>query len=408
MAMSDLLPVLGLGSPGAVLAEAFGGRGLYERGFLHQWSEAKQPDQPAIIFVPGFLSEDDPQQDGWRRQIVKVARRQQLASFVLHWPSGTEARLFAAGSPLRLLTAQVDALSGTGAGALLGAALVGGLSGPAAAGALATLLAGPAGVVAPTGAGVGLVTAALRAWREAVDFADKVGSAPENWTRRLNRPVILAGHSLGGRIVLRAAESGRVDSLESVIALAPAIRSEDLVLERTVENTRRPPEVYWSRADAVLEFLFRIGEGTWDHSLGFSGPSKRSGLSSFDTSVYDDAVTAHGTYGQIAAKLLKKSPTFRAGEVGTRVRRKFGNKRPKGVRRTSCCPKAGDGTRSVWRCGCGYRWCGECLPKQNVAVGDTAIGRLLFSDYTCRYCNRTISAKHRVVTVLAGMTFGEG
>ncbi len=386
--MIDLLPVLDLGSSGALIAEAFGGRGQYERGFLHHWNTATKPDRPAIIFVPGFLSEGDPQQPGWRRQMVAVAGRHDLASYVLHWPSGLGPE-----SPLKVLVEQLDALSSTSAGVGLAAVAAVGPPGLALVGIPIAQLA---------------YDVAAKAWKDAVGFADVVGSAPEHWTQALNRPVILVGHSLGGRIVLRAAESGRVNSLESVIALAPAVRLKDLTLKRVVENSIRPPEVYWSRSDLVLEFLFRIGEITSTHALGFTGPSARSGLSSFDTSVYADTVTAHGSYQEIAAELLRESPTFGSVVAGPRVMRKLGNTRPEGAERSSCCPKASNGTRSVWRCGCGYRWCEDCLSKQNVAVGETAFGRLAFSDYTCRYCDRTITAKQRVVTVLAGMKFGNG
>ena len=75
--------------------------------------------------------------------------------------------------------------------------------------------------------------------------------------------VTLLGHSLGGRIALKAlsqlAREGRLKRLPQVSAWAPAITIEDLDWS-LLETLAQPPEICFSQEDLVLNYLFPLGQ----------------------------------------------------------------------------------------------------------------------------------------------------
>jgi pimeloyl-ACP methyl ester carboxylesterase len=111
-----------------------------------------------------------------------------------------------------------------------------------------------------------------------VSSADEAGAVP-TWLRDVPGPVVLVGHSLGGRIALRVAETGAVD-LRAVVCLAPAVAASSLRADGLVSFARQARlAVVHSAEDQVLSVLFRLGEGTSEHAVGYAGaPASWTGV----------------------------------------------------------------------------------------------------------------------------------
>lgn len=92
--------------------------------------------------------------------------------------------------------------------------------------------------------------------------------------------ITLVGHSLGGRVALKAAEyCGKIVNelgmpavqLRSVVALAPVIQDNELDWDMVRKGVSQKPEVFYSNEDLVLSLLFRAGEGMLSPLVGFQG-----------------------------------------------------------------------------------------------------------------------------------------
>jgi pimeloyl-ACP methyl ester carboxylesterase len=279
-----MLPILGVASGVSETRSAFLREGVFREGFLRQWTEASSPTRPALVFVPGFLTEGSIKDDDWewREELTAFGRSADLATFALHWPSGTLARLLLPTSPLALTTLAFSRLAAPGAA--LAALLPLGLAIPA----LSPMLG-----VAPT-----VLTAAFTTWKSAVSAADRVAAHPDRWLGQLGRPVITVGHSLGGRIVLRASAAHRGPRPQRVIAMAPAVQAGSVELDRAAAWPERRLAVFHSEADWVLWGLFRAGEMTLDHALGYEG-IREGGARSVDVSEVNGSKTGHTDYARI-------------------------------------------------------------------------------------------------------------
>lgn len=126
-----------------------------------------------------------------------------------------------------------------------------------------------------------------KSWKDAVEYADRQASYLVNLVRDLQGEVFVIGHSLGGRIALRLLE--KQDQIGNdrvfVCALAPAIMERELYIQHHNELVKN--EIFYSRHDIVLRFLFGLGEGTFfGDALGLVGPSAKSknGLKGIDIS----------------------------------------------------------------------------------------------------------------------------
>ncbi len=260
-------------------------RRVQHLGQLEEWRPAYSSSRPSMIFVPGFMTEGQ-EMSGWRTPIERLAEEHDLGAFVLRWPSKGLADL------IPLLT-KIDGLSPTKVGLAAG---VIGASGMVALPLMAPIL----GVTA------GELVQMVQIWKEAVRNADLVGRSATNWLGAFKGSVVLVGHSLGGRIVLRAAEGGSIEHVATVFSLAPAVRAADLDLRTVARGTRHSPHVFHSSMDAVLNIPFRLGEATLQHALGFSGvPRKhRKWIQSHDTSIHNGLPVGHLTYNWHVHSLL--------------------------------------------------------------------------------------------------------
>lgn len=98
---------------------------------------------------------------------------------------------------------------------------------------------------------------ALRSWRSACDNAEQCAVSLSQYIQTQKSNVYLLGHSLGGRIALRVAESL---PLTRLIALAPAIDIHNVDYTSIVRSVAERPAVCYSHRDRVLSTLFTCGQ----------------------------------------------------------------------------------------------------------------------------------------------------
>jgi pimeloyl-ACP methyl ester carboxylesterase len=293
-----MLPLIELTASALELGRAHRREGIYRAGFLRQWSEASHPKRPAVVFVPGFLTERDPAEGDelpWRDPFVLFGEGQDVATYVLHWPAGTLLRALGAGSALDSTITAIDKV-----GRYLPAHLM------AAAAFSPTVLAAALGVASP------VFLTAIATWKQAVSAADRVGSHPDAWVAGVHkeRPVILVGHSLGGRIVLRATCSGPRRRARAVVALAPAIEQASINLNGASLGSLTKPTICHSENDWVLKYLFRLAEGTMEHAVGYDGAHHRA-CRDVDVGCVHGAEVGHHDYVNVAYHCLTRALTPR-------------------------------------------------------------------------------------------------
>ena len=102
------------------------------QGTLVQWSKASSTSRPAVVFIPGFLTEKTPINvdplSVWRKEIIAYAQKKDMAAFAVYWPSTPATALIMNNSWLRL-TGAVDMLKVAGV-AMAGPMLLTPLAGP--------------------------------------------------------------------------------------------------------------------------------------------------------------------------------------------------------------------------------------------------------------------------------------
>jgi len=159
-----------------------------------------------------------------------------------------------------------------------------------------------------------LVTLAFTArevWKTASAQADTIGEFGSEWPSQLGRPVILAGHSLGGRLALRAAERApERRTFLAIHALAPAIQASAVDLHIVAQRTLGKPILYHSGHDKILELVFRLAESSREHALGWSGVPGlyRGAFSSRDVSTHAGMEIGHGDYQSLLVDFLGPGP----------------------------------------------------------------------------------------------------
>ena len=241
-----------------------------------QWREASSSRRPAIVFIPGFLSERDSMSDFgcWTKQIVSFAKKQNWAAYGLYWPSMLRA----------------DIISSVNWGNLFGEIAMAGRIRP-----FSSLFE----------TSVTELFNIKRVWQKAVQNADSLGWNSDKWLSSLHRPVILIGHSLGGRIALQAAMSNRRAELLQVSVFAPAILASGCDFRRIQKRTQKKGAIFHSQNDTTLRYLFRAGELTAEAPLGLEGvPQNSSGwIRSVDVSRYRGRRTRHNDYAAVCMEL---------------------------------------------------------------------------------------------------------
>ena len=116
-------------------------------------------------------------------------------------------------------------------------------------------------------------------WRKsrahADDEAEKLAAELKFMTGRQRRHLTLVGHSLGGRVVVRAmallAEEGL--SIRRGIVLGAAIPRDDPALQPFASASMDPALVVCNPKDSVLKFFYRPFGGEGGPALGAVGPA---------------------------------------------------------------------------------------------------------------------------------------
>ncbi len=170
--------------------------------------------RPSLFFVPGFFTQPlisgSPIDQSWDTQVSKVAQNYNINGFVVRWPAGN---IF----DISLFQSSTHAKSA--------------------------------------------IQSAIKSWCGARNRSGIVAQALTEHLQNVEGPIHIAGHSLGGRIVLKVAESiNKPHYLASVTALAPAISVQEIDLEKTAEAVHRPPLICHSSKDRVLSSIFPYGQ----------------------------------------------------------------------------------------------------------------------------------------------------
>lgn len=105
-----------------------------------------------------------------------------------------------------------------------------------------------------------LTLGVLSTWKDATKKAEQAAMELRKTIKASERPIILVGHSLGGRIILRACERVPKDSVRALIALAPAYEKNKCKFENIARAVSTKPIIYFSQKDSVLAHLFSLGQ----------------------------------------------------------------------------------------------------------------------------------------------------
>jgi pimeloyl-ACP methyl ester carboxylesterase len=252
---------------------------------LDVWNSHTRP-KGTVVFVPGFMTESS-DVASWRTPIVRYAEARGMCAQAVRWQSRQLLDLYPLFHAINRMTTadklKVLAMLGTGAFVL-----------------------GPAAVLslAPISAVLGLqpmyLMNAIMVWRGAVSEADRVGKNP-TWLLGLSRPLVVIGHSLGGRIALRIAERN-ITPVDRIVAMAPAVRASSIdCTAMSSFSARGKLSVVHSEDDHVLSILFRLGEASFDHAVGYSGaPSDWRGVTNYKVR------SSHSDYDVLCYDLLTR------------------------------------------------------------------------------------------------------
>lgn len=171
---------------------------------------ATDPDRPVLVMIPGFLTQ--PLAPGvvidrsWDNSVAALCRDYNLNGCVMRWDSGNVLSF-----DLKLRS--ISSLKS--------------------------------------------IESALFAWQRARARADAVCVEMANYLQSLDSPIYVVGHSLGGHIALRVAQTVPA---HKVLALAPAVDIHSVDYSRIAELTNEKPTVFYSARDRVLSTLFTCGQ----------------------------------------------------------------------------------------------------------------------------------------------------
>jgi pimeloyl-ACP methyl ester carboxylesterase len=163
-----------------------------------------------VVVIAGFLTEkvDPSEPDEWAAPVVNFARARDFGAASVQWGSRSFTDIFTASGELK-----------------------------------------------------SLALGALAAWSEARAAADALAEDVPAWLGALGaRDVHVLGHSLGGRVALKACAHAAPNSIATLTALAPACRASDCAFPSIIQATRAAPTVYFSAHDQVLANIFPTAE----------------------------------------------------------------------------------------------------------------------------------------------------
>lgn len=127
-----------------------------------------------------------------------------------------------------------------------------------------------------------LLKGTIATWRTAVKEADSTAIALREVLRKnRHRKVILIGHSLGARIILKSAEFLAKDTIDTLIALAPAYDQIECKFEKVCRAVKTPPIICYSKNDYVLTEMFGVAQASQAINQGLTALKKRDKKSMF-------------------------------------------------------------------------------------------------------------------------------
>ncbi len=194
--------------------------------------ELKQGTNPTIVFINGFLQEDNTSYEDWLKAVSH--HFPQNACYGLSWPSNT---LWDIVSEAQANAAQAVKIS-------------------------------------PIKKMTTISKTFLNAWKEAVENTEYAGKVLSRWLARQKKPVILMGHSLGARIIhhalvnLKNAQNIMIEEensfiVQDVYLLGGAISSELKEWQKIEDTFSGTLYNIYSENDSALKsvyFLLTLGE----------------------------------------------------------------------------------------------------------------------------------------------------
>ena len=180
---------------------------------LKVWVDSETKESPLILIIPGFMNETSIDQplSGWYEQITRFANEHSFSAGGIYWESGN------------IVKNRVDSLET-----------------------------------------YKLSKGLLSTWKDSLKKADKLVLPLRRVLKEIDRPIILVGHSLGGRIALKIAEKYPKDSIQSIVALAPAYENTICRYDKIESAVKRNIVVCHSNRDMVLQSLFSMGQNSKD------------------------------------------------------------------------------------------------------------------------------------------------
>ena len=227
---------------------------------IKYWVDDPNPKRPLLIAIPGFLNEREIEEplSGWYEQTMRFAHENAFSAAGLYWNSRG------------LTNNRVNSLN-------------------------------------PYKLSKGL----LSTWRDAAKEADRLILPLRRTLKEIDRPVILVGHSLGGRIALKVAERFPKDKIQSLVVLAPAYESTICKYDKIESAVLNKIIVCHSKRDMVLQSLFTLGQ---------SSRSVLKGLKAFQTK---DKWSMLGALSEIATHRMTNPPIGLYGIPSNRHSDKF-------------------------------------------------------------------------------------
>jgi len=228
---------------------------------------------PSILFVPGYLTGDSKGTGenirDWIEPLKSFASSREMGLYCLLWDSGSTSEL-----------ALMTTLKAMGKVILLG-------SGSLLADGIKTIIS--------------TWKIGQNHYRSKQELSDRISSKPLAWMSYFLRPVYLVGHSLGARLILRAAMNLEDEYISGLIALAPPIKRKDVNLMAVSRAVKHSAVICYSKNDKILRHLFP-GKALGNKGIDFSW-GKVKGL---DISTFKSKNIGHCDYHKVVEPLLRK------------------------------------------------------------------------------------------------------
>lgn len=221
----------GLLSVDDILSEHFGADSTTDRSLNYPYCECWREGLSGVslVFIHGFMSRDNAR-DSWADGLMRYARKYDLSVYALRWNSSswTEVVWSALALPISL----------------------------------------PLSIL-------GLLFSAVSEFKSARDLADQHGAKLFSLINEIPGQLLLVGHSLGGRIVMKGLKSANTKQRSKIIgsvALAPAVTERAVYVRAEWKRSL----VVFSKSDRILNHIYPKLED--EQALGYVGPKYKGSI----------------------------------------------------------------------------------------------------------------------------------